>query len=422
MTRQIEIYRFDPGLDDEGQFREYAVPDRGGWSVMDALDFVQENIDPTLSYYRHSRCEHGICVRCALRVNGTAVLACEHPLPRTDPVQIAPVSQDHVLRDLIVRKRKARGAAPGESLRPASENLVSGLDHLMVFVRDLDRATALYRDSLGFQVDYGGRNDALGYHNGLIRFGLVYIELLAFTDRENGLESSMASPALRRVLAGRQALSLGYCARTEAPERLAARIKGPEISNVIGPLPMERSRPDGRALQWKLCLPGGASFQRLAWPFFVEWITPDSERLKMDPPALHPNGVEGIAGISIAVADLGRVQRIYEDRLALGPAEETTSLEFPARGVRYRLGDSFVDLLSPTGPGTLAEHLEAFGDGPFQIVLLSQSTEKFRQTVDRSQVHLGTTPDFPQSLLISDVDSFGLRLVVTSREKGGNTP
>jgi hypothetical protein len=141
----------------------------------------------------------------------------------------------------------------------------------------------------------------------------------------------------------------------------------------------------------------------------------------MDPPALHPNGVEAIGGISTAVTDLDRVRRIYEDRLALGPAEETTSLEFPARGVRYRLGDFFVDLLSPTGPGPLGAHLDAFGDGPFQVVLLAESTEKFRQTVDRNGVHFEGTPDFPGSLLIGDIDRFGLRLVVTSREKGGDS-
>jgi hypothetical protein len=69
----------------------------------------------------------------------------------------------------------------------------------------------------------------------------------------------------------------------------------------------------------------------------------------------------------------------------------------------------------------LAAHLEAFGDGPFQVVLLAESMEKFRQTVDRNEIHFEETFDFPESLLISDVDRFGLRLVVTSREKEGNT-
>ena len=61
-------------------------------------------------------------------------------------------------------------------------------------------------------------------------------------------------------------------------------------------------------------------------------------------------------------------------------------------------------------------------DGPFQIVLLAESTEKFRQGVDRNEVHFDATPDFPESLLIGDVDRFGLRLVVTDQKNGGATP
>ena len=52
------------------------------------------------------------------------------------------------------------------------------------------------------------------------------------------------------------------------------------------------------------------------------------------------------------------------------------------------MGDSLVDLLS-YGSGVLAEHLDACGDGPFRAMLLSESGEKFRQTVDRDQGNLG---------------------------------
>lgn len=56
----------------------YKIEDRvtGGMTVMDLLDYISQNIDPSLGYYRHSVCNHGVCGRCLLRVNGKPVLAC----------------------------------------------------------------------------------------------------------------------------------------------------------------------------------------------------------------------------------------------------------------------------------------------------------------------------------------------------------
>ena len=35
----------------------------GGMTVMDLLDYISQNIDPSLGYYRHSVCNHGVCGR-----------------------------------------------------------------------------------------------------------------------------------------------------------------------------------------------------------------------------------------------------------------------------------------------------------------------------------------------------------------------
>ena len=32
----------------------------GGMTVMDLLDYISQNIDPSLGYYRHSVCNHGV--------------------------------------------------------------------------------------------------------------------------------------------------------------------------------------------------------------------------------------------------------------------------------------------------------------------------------------------------------------------------
>lgn len=55
---------------------EVPLPGDGSCSVMDVLDYIYENLDGTLSYYRHSVCNQGICGRCGVKMNGKNGLAC----------------------------------------------------------------------------------------------------------------------------------------------------------------------------------------------------------------------------------------------------------------------------------------------------------------------------------------------------------
>ena len=54
-------------------------------------------------------------------------------------------------------------------------------DHIVVAVKDLNKAITTYRNGLGFTVVPGGEHPA-GTHNALVHFGLSYVELLADPD------------------------------------------------------------------------------------------------------------------------------------------------------------------------------------------------------------------------------------------------
>ena len=73
-----------------------------GMTVMDLLVYITENIDPTLGIYSHSVCNHGICKRCAIRINGMAALACTARVKDYDSLHLAPPNESHVVRDLVV--------------------------------------------------------------------------------------------------------------------------------------------------------------------------------------------------------------------------------------------------------------------------------------------------------------------------------
>lgn len=70
-------------------------------TVMDVLDYISEHLDPTLGYYRHSACNHGICGRCLLTVNGKATLACTARVDPSAGLKLEPAPGREVVRDLV---------------------------------------------------------------------------------------------------------------------------------------------------------------------------------------------------------------------------------------------------------------------------------------------------------------------------------
>jgi succinate dehydrogenase / fumarate reductase iron-sulfur subunit len=67
-------------------------------TLLTVLNHIKTKIDPTLTY-SHS-CRSGVCGSCAVRVNGTEVLACEYKLLDGDVVE--PMRNMTVIRDLVV--------------------------------------------------------------------------------------------------------------------------------------------------------------------------------------------------------------------------------------------------------------------------------------------------------------------------------
>lgn len=104
MSKKVRVYRCDPSRDVAGSYDEFEVNEIPGMSVMDVLDYIYSTLDPSLSYYSHSRCEHGICTRCIVRVNGKNCLACETLIPAKGEITIEPINVDKVVKDLVARK------------------------------------------------------------------------------------------------------------------------------------------------------------------------------------------------------------------------------------------------------------------------------------------------------------------------------
>ena len=98
----LRVSRYCPDHDTEPMLQDYQVPYRDDWVVLDALNWIKENLDGTLSY-RWS-CRMGVCGSCGMMVNGVPRLTCAtflrefHP----SPIRVEPLANFPVERDLII--------------------------------------------------------------------------------------------------------------------------------------------------------------------------------------------------------------------------------------------------------------------------------------------------------------------------------
>jgi succinate dehydrogenase/fumarate reductase iron-sulfur protein len=98
MSSRISIRRFDPETDSEPRWDDYTVPSDDRTTVLEALTYVYEELDPTLAFA--SGCRFGSCGLCAVEVNGQPRMACS--ATTKDGMKIAPLTGMPVLRDLVV--------------------------------------------------------------------------------------------------------------------------------------------------------------------------------------------------------------------------------------------------------------------------------------------------------------------------------
>ena len=97
---ELEVLRYDPEADSEPKFQTYSVPCQEEWVVLDALNYVKDHIDNTLSY-RWS-CHMAVCGSCGMMINGEPTLSCKAFLrDYPDQIKVEPLHHFPVERDLV---------------------------------------------------------------------------------------------------------------------------------------------------------------------------------------------------------------------------------------------------------------------------------------------------------------------------------
>lgn len=262
-------------------------------------------------------------------------------------------------------------------------NGLAGIDHVVVAVRDLERARMGWT-RLGFTLTPHGRHLGQGTANYCIMFARDYLELLGAVEPDGE--------------AGRLA---AFLARREGPMALALAPQGSadEAAAALAALGLHPGEP--RPLGRQLELPEGTvvpRFALVALPpeetpaldcFVCMHLTPD---LMRRPEWLdHPNGAQGLRTVFVVAADTASLLPAY-DRLFGLHEVTTTDAVASVRVGPYRIVFSTPDDFATMHPG-----VEVAGDFPLPgIAALELAVTRPDQSADyltQWQVPFDELPD-----------------------------
>ncbi len=226
--------------------------------------------------------------------------------------------------------------------------MLTRLDHVVILVRDLDRAVRDYED-LGFAVTPGGE-----HADGLTRNALIpfkdgsYLELVAFVDPEDTRDNVWG---WRRFLSSGGGL-IDYCAASDDLPADVGRL-GEQDFGVDGPTDGGRRLPDGREIRWLIAR---IRQEGRLLPFLIEDLTPRDLRVPGGSSAEHPNGALGIRNLEIAAPDAERALRAF-------------AILTGSSGGPGTLGPCSLSVVTPEQEDDVRHHLDATGSGPFAVGL-----------------------------------------------------
>lgn len=101
-TITLKVTRYRPGKDPAPTMQSYTIPYRSDWVVLDALNYIKDYMDGTLSY-RWS-CRMGVCGSCGMMVNNEPMLTCAAFLRDYFPgeIRVEPLAHFPIIRDLVI--------------------------------------------------------------------------------------------------------------------------------------------------------------------------------------------------------------------------------------------------------------------------------------------------------------------------------
>src|SRR3954468_7900826 len=229
------------------------------------------------------------------------------------------------------------------------------VDHVVLLVSNLQEGMADY-EGVGFSVVPGGEHADGVTHNALIAFqDGSYLELIAFKQ-----PAPEGHHFARGAHAGEGLIDYALLPLDINLTIKQARKRGLKLR---GPFPGGRLRPDGREIAWQT-----ARSDTPDLPFLCADVTPREYRVPSGEVCTHANGVTGLAGLTVAVANLEASRKRYQALLGM---EQLPGFGMPASRepvAAFQLKETTVTLIQPV-LGPAMQNLEKRGEGVFSLVL-----------------------------------------------------
>ena len=229
-------------------------------------------------------------------------------------------------------------------------NGLAGIDHVVVGVRDLERARMGWT-RLGFTLTPHGRHLGQGTANYCIMFARDYLELLGFVEPDGDAQRLAA-----------------FLAEREGPMSLALAPQGPAEAAAAALAALGLHPGEPRALGRQLELPEGTMVPRFALValppeetpaldcFVCRHLTPDLVRRPewLD----HPNGATGLRSVFVVAAETAPLLPAYDRLFGL---HEVTTTDAVAS---VRTGPHRIVLSTPDDFATMHPGVEIDADFP----------------------------------------------------------
>ena len=303
--------------------------------------------------------------------------------------------------------------------------MLTGLDHIIIGVNNLEHAARVFSEKLGLAVSGGGTHPTGGTANRIIVIGDTYLELIAVREPAEAQRSM-----LDRLAQGDGYLNFALISDDIAQDSADMQRRGVKI---VGPDAGALTSAEGRTRRWSRT---NVERPDLAqhYPFLIQHDSAGEERRSRlagwQTPPEHPLGATTVLSATIAVADLAEATERFQHIYGLQASDpfsgevdawDAMLVAFLLHGdlQSFELATPLPTFLDPSDaaqympePGAFAAYLQRFGEGLCRITLAIDSMERARDYLDKHNVVYTYREERHPTLWIHPDESCGASLVL----------
>ncbi|GCE11551.1 VOC family protein [Tengunoibacter tsumagoiensis] len=308
--------------------------------------------------------------------------------------------------------------------------MITGFDHVIIGVNDLEQATEVFQKRLGLAVSGGGTHPFGGTANRIIVIGETYLELITVQKPAEAQQSM-----LDLLAQGDGYFNCVFASDAIEADSEAIRTRGYQI---IGPNPGELRSGSGRTRGWiRTDVERPDLAQR--YPFLIQHDSSGEERRSRlagwQAPPSHPLGARSVFSTTLAVQHLAdashRFQQIYAFPAPAHTSSEPIWPDVTLHSFPLGTGEQFFELASPhsalsQGREDVAEEqiiqqriehqvqrcVEERGEYLCRMTLTVEDLTQARHYLERQNVHYLYETSSRPAIWIDPQDSCGALIVL----------